>query len=306
MRKPLPPSLHGKPFSRREAMDLGVGEKRLRSPELGRPFHGVRIADSEPATVWQRIRAYQRRMPEAQIFTHTTAAIIHGLPLPLAREVDPILQVSAQAGAGFPRALGIAGHHTSELTSVVVRSGCRLSAAVDTWCDLASVLGLDDLIAVGDFLITGDEPYSGKPPIATRHELELAVRARAGRRGIRQLSSALGEVKYGAMSRMETLTRLLLARSGLPEPALNQVINNYRGGFVAMVDLAFPDWKVAVEYQGEHHREKARFRQDITRRERIEDEGWTVVYVSADDILRRPAETLARIRSRLRARGAAL
>ncbi|TQL47229.1 uncharacterized protein DUF559 [Homoserinimonas aerilata] len=270
-----------------------------------RPFHGVHV-DGEASEPRHRINAYRRRMLEAQHFSHTTAATIHGMPLPLAHDNAPALHVSADPGAGFPRAGGVIGHHASDLATVVTVDGIPVTSAVDTWCELSTILDVDDLIAIGDFLITGDEPYSGIPPLVTVGELEAAVLARAGRRGIRRLIEAFEQVCYGAMSRMETLTRLLLERGGLPRPALNHRIFGPHGALIAMVDLAYVEQKIAVEYQGEHHREKERFRLDITRRERIEDEGWTVVFVSADDILRAQHETLVRIRSRLRSRGAQL
>jgi hypothetical protein len=302
--RPLPHPFQQHPFSTRSAVAAGVGEARLRSQALARPFHGVRDSASAEMTRWRRIRAYQQRMPPAQHFSHVTAALIQGFPLPLSFESDTQLHVAAIAGAGFPRARGVVGHQAGELSTVVMASGCRVTSAVDTWCDVATTLSLDDLVAVGDFLITGDEPYSGRTPAATLRELDAALVARNGRRGIRRLAEALELVRYGSLSRMETLTRLLIVRDGLPEAELNHTIIDSVGRTVAMVDLAFPEWRIAIEYQGDDHREKGRFRRDITRRERIEDQGWTVIYVSADDILRTPQATLARIRSRLLSRGA--
>lgn len=301
---PLPDPFHRRPFSTRAAVAAGVGEGRLRAGDLARPFHGVRIVATDAMTLWHRIRSYEQRMPQSQHFSHVTAALIHGLPLPLSHESDPRLHIAAAPGAGFPRARGVVGRHSGKFGAITLTRGCRVTSPVDTWCDLAAILSVDDLVAVGDFLITGDEPYSGLPPLATRRELETAIVARAGRRGIRRLKAALELVRYGPLSRMETLTRLLMVRGGLPEPALNHMVVDAAGHEVAMVDLALPEWRVAIEYQGDDHREKNRFRRDITRRERIEDQDWTVIYVSADDIMRTPEATLARIRSRLRSRGA--
>lgn len=281
---------------------MGVSDDRLRAGDLSRPFHGVRVAAHAEETFWLRLSAYRERMPQAQFFSRTTAARIYRIPLPYWCEADSRLHVSVPDAAGFPRARGVIGHHAN--TEPVQFAGYRVTRPVDTWCDLATTLPLDDLIVIGDFLITGTEPYDGKPPLASLEELDQAVRARKGRRGIRNLREALSQVRYGPLSPMETRSRLLIVRAGLPEPVHNFVVLDEVGRFVAMIDLAFVEWKVGVEYQGDGHREKERFRRDITRRENIEDEGWTVVYVSADDILRHPHQTAARIRSRLRARGA--
>ncbi len=282
-------------------MAAGIKDSQLRSTKLARPFHGVRALNWDPSYE-AHIRAYHARMPRTQHFSHGTAALLHGFPVPLL--ATSAVQVSAPSSAGFPRAQGIVGHHSD--SRVVILGGMRVTHPVDTWCDLATSLSVDDLIAIGDFLITGDEPYSGVPPLARLPEVEHAVRLRAGRRGTPKLRAALELMRYGPLSRMETEMRLLMVRDHLPEPSLNFRVHDSSGRFVAMVDLAFDTWKVAVEYQGDLHREKKRFRADITRRERLEDAGWTVIFMSVDDIRRQPRETLRRIRKRLRDRGAPL
>ncbi|PWB97277.1 hypothetical protein DF220_05120 [Salinibacterium hongtaonis] len=277
-----------------------MGDGRLRSSDLASPFHGVRVsADIEPS-LSIRLQAYQQRMPSHQHYSHTTAALIHGIPLPLSAERDTRLHVSAARGAGFPRARGVVGHHSGTVTRLVRVAGYLVSSPVTAWCELACILPLDDLVAAGDFLITGNEPIFGYPPLSDAAQLSDALAARSGHRGIRTLAEALRLVRYGAVSRMETLTRLLIVRGGLPEPALNYEVPGAHG---AIVDLAYAQQRVAVEYQGDIHRERDRFRRDITRRERLEDCGWTVIYVSTDDIVRYPRETVARIRTRLAARG---
>jgi very-short-patch-repair endonuclease len=52
-----------------------------------------------------------------------------------------------------------------------------------------------------------------------------------------------------------------------------------------MVDLAFPERRVAVEYQGDHHRtDRALYQQDIYRRERLAAAGWETVFVTSADL----------------------
>lgn len=300
MRTPLPGPLLGRAFTLAEAAAAGIGEKGLRS--LERPFHGVRT-DAPVTSVPQLARAYAARMPAAQHFSHATAAVLHGIPLPLHLERASTLHVTARRPAGIPRGRGVIGHHTA--TRELVRlDGLPASSLLDTWCELSTVLALDDLIAATDYLVTGDEPYTGRPPPCTLGELHEAAALRRGRRGVRLLDAALAECRYGPLSRMETFGRLLVVRGGLPEPAHNLRVYDSRGTLVAMVDLGFERWRVAVEYQSELHRERDRFRADIHRRERLEDVGWTVIAITVDDVTFRGAETVARIRSRLRARGA--
>jgi len=71
-----------------------------------------------------------------------------------------------------------------------------------------------------------------------------------------------------------------------------------RGRFVARVDFAWPELKVAVEYDGEWHAEPSQFSKDRRRLNRLREAGWTVVFVTAAD-LRDPFRLLAMIRTAL-------
>ncbi|MFC6354904.1 hypothetical protein [Luethyella okanaganae] len=305
-RRPIPDHLRGRPIAARDAASVGLTESLWRGPGLARPFHGVRIAHDAELSVRELIEAYSRRMPPAQFFSHTSAALLYGMPLPTRLERSSLIHVSAEPGGAIPRARGVIGHHAAWDRTPTTLGALRASSPLDTWCELSTILELDDLVAVGDFIVTGDEPFSGHPPLSCLDDMGAAVTAHGRRRGARSLSAALRLVRYGPLSRMETITRLFVVRAGLPEPSINYRVCDTHGRPVSMVDLAFVDWKVAVEYQGDHHREKGRFRDDIARRERLEDLGWTVVYISIDDMGLRPAETIARLRTRLRSRGAPL
>jgi very-short-patch-repair endonuclease len=296
-------------FSVREARRCGVSFRRLGAGDLLRPYAGVRVPASCELDHLTRTRAYALRMPPTQLFSHVTAALIFGVPLPPRLEGSPTLHVSVRSGADAPSARGILGHVIRpERLTEVEHIGLRLTHPAITWCQLAGFLDLDDLIAAGDYLVTGAEPLHGDGPLSTIAELRAALDRYRGARGIRTARVAIEHVRYGSVSRRETFLRLAIARNGLPQPALNFVVRNDDGVFVAMVDAAYPEFRVAVEYESDFHRERQRFRADIRRRERLEDEGWTVVRVTADDLgdsSDSPAarETVDRIRRRMRARG---
>ncbi len=88
---------------------------------------------------------------------------------------------------------------------------------------------------------------------------------------------------------METRTRLVIVDSGLPRPVAQYVIRDSEGRFIARVDLAYPVERVALEYEGDHHRERATFRRDIARVNALTTLGWIVIRVTADDIYRNPS-----------------
>jgi len=90
---------------------------------------------------------------------------------------------------------------------------------------------------------------------------------------------------------------------GVPEPEVNPSLLDENGSFLAMPDLAWPEYMFAIEYEGDHHRGVDQYRRDIRRIERLIDAGWSVMKISADDLFDRPDETVARVARRLTARG---
>lgn len=303
-REPLPPHLAGRPFHVNDALAAGVSPGRMRASDLEAPFRGVR-ADAAVRTHGERAGAYARIMPDEALFTHVTAAHLLGAPLPR-RVIDGPVHVSVLAPETAPRVRGVVGHRLTPRAYRWRRVGeLRVLEPSDVWVQLASVLTLDELIIVGDFFITGSEPFDGRPPLTTLEALEEAALRAGSARGIRTARAALGEIRYGCLSPQETRLRLLIERAGLPAPVLNHRVFDQSGRTLLMFDGAYPEHMVAYEYMGDHHRvDKSTYRNDMVRRGRAEDLGWTQLDISADDLELRPLETLARLARRLRRAGA--
>ncbi len=71
-------------------------------------------------------------------------------------------------------------------------------------------------------------------------------------------------------------------------------------GSVLEGDLVYEEEQVWIEVEGDQHRtDRAQWRRDVVRYERLTDLGWRVVRVSADDLRLRPEETVARVRRAL-------
>jgi hypothetical protein len=68
-RIPLSADLRSAPFAVAAARSAGWGEGRLRGPDLGRPFHGVRTAAATDAE-----HAYAPRLRDGDRFSHASAA----------------------------------------------------------------------------------------------------------------------------------------------------------------------------------------------------------------------------------------
>lgn len=288
---PLPHSLAGRAFTTAQALGRGVTTSRLRSSDLRHPFRGVHTPRAPAATV-DLAHAYAARMPEHEMFSHTTAASIHGMRMPDGF-AELGLHVAARAPHRAPRSRGITGHQC-DVTSVTV-DGLRLASPIDTWVQCASILGLDDLIVMGDGLIKRHSPT------ATLAQLESHVGSLRGDRGLRMLRLALSEMRPRTDSARETTLRLLIVRAGFPEPEVNGRILNEYGALIAHGDLVFREQRVVLEYDGGGHREKRQYFRDIYRLDDIMEERWRVIRVD-NDLLNRPVTLFAKLRRALESR----
>jgi very-short-patch-repair endonuclease len=138
--------------------------------------------------------------------------------------------------------------------------------------------------------------------IVTLPLIESGGYAWSGRRGGAKIAAALRQAEPNSESPMETRTRLVIVDGGLPRPVAQYVIRDSEGRFIARVDLAYPVERVALEYEGDHHRERAAFRRDIARVNALTALGWIVIRVTADDIYRNPAQLTRRVAELLRQR----
>ena len=71
--------------------------------------------------------------------------------------------------------------------------------------------------------------------------------------------------------------------------------------FIARVDAAYPDARIAIEYESyEHHVGRGALVRDSVRRNRLLRAGWTVITVTAEDIRSGGSTIVATIREALR------
>jgi hypothetical protein len=76
---------------------------------------------------------------------------------------------------------------------------------------------------------------------------------------------------------------VLLLTSGLA--AVPQyVVRDADGRFIARVDLAFPEHRVAIEYDGAWHGKPGQLAHDRRRLNALVAAGWTVLHVTATDL----------------------
>ena len=191
--------------------------------------------------------------------------------------------------------VGVRGHHAS-VAEVTLVDGLPVTTPAETWCGLGTLLELDELIAAGDGLLRR------KSPLCSREDLFTALERNRGRRGMAATSRALGQVRARSDSPRETKLRLLLVRAGLPEPAVNAVVSQ-TGNRLRFGDLVYEEWKVIVEYDGDHHRTSAtQYADDIVRLEELVRAGWTIIRVLKEHF-DNPADIIERVLRALRDHG---
>jgi hypothetical protein len=126
-------------------------------------------------------------------------------------------------------------------------------------------------------------------------DIELLAQRYPGRRGIARARLAISLFDPGAQSPKETWLRLALVQAGLPRPQTQIPVSDEFGSAIAYLDMGWEEVKVAVEYDGDHHRsDRSQYNWDIRRLERLQHKGWIVIRVVAGD---RPADIVRRVRA---------
>jgi very-short-patch-repair endonuclease len=180
--------------------------------------------------------------------------------------------------------------HRSE--AVVVR-GLPVTRPHRTWLDASSSWDDVDVVALIDAMLNRR--------LVTVTSLSDAVATHATRRGSARARAALRRADAAAESPWETRLRLLLHRAGIPVVS-QHVVHDEHGNFVARVDFALPELKIAVEYDGAHHFDPAQVRRDLERVNALVRAGWLVQRYTAIRLLRFPDDLISEVQRLIAAR----
>ncbi len=169
----------------------------------------------------------------------------------------------------------------------IVRTGAgECTSPACTWAMCASRLSLGELIVLGDSLMRRDgrlkrarrEDFVSYLDMSAQWALEHGTRVFPGYRDCRR---ALRLMRENTDSSRETRTRLVMMSYGLDCPDPNYAVR-VAGGRQLFLDMAYPRFKVCIEYDGEHH--AYQWALDSGRRQLIEDAGWRYVQVTGADL----------------------
>jgi len=269
-----PRELEGRVFRGSSAVGHGLlTANQLRGPAWRRVFRDVYACPTVDLTHALRARAAARFVVPGAVVTGRSAAVLWGLD----DVAGPADDVELTVPADRPRSR-VAGVHVRRAAldagQVVRRLDVPVTTAAATALALAAQGPLTEAVVLLDRFAAAR--------LVTLTDLRDASSAVAGR-GCRQVRAAVRLADGLAGSPQETRLRLLLHASGLPRPVAQFTVR-HEGVFVARVDLAWPELRLAVEYDGRWHGDTAQFAADRRRLNRLTAAGWRVLFVTAEDL----------------------
>lgn len=295
-RAPLPTRLRGRVFTRGQALAAGLTASQLRGPRVRRVFRGLYCDPAVSDQVEALLTAALHLLPAGSAIAGLHAAALHGLPLPLLTDRHA---ASIALRVCVPVSVTRKNHRVgldvrwTELPAahVQVVQGIRTLAPARLLLDLAADgWGRDDLVALVDAALHNHR--------VTAAQLAEVLAWAARRRGCRLARLVIGLADAGAESPMETRLRLIIIDAGLPKPLTNRPVKD-RGRTVAWPDLSYPEWKIAIEYDGADHAGSARRARDEWRRVELRERGWTVLTFTSHEVLKAPEVVVARVRAQI-------
>lgn len=300
MRKPppLPADIDPRGFLVRDAYTAGVARWRLESSGLATPSRGIRLGVEEARDLELLARLHTGVTPRCAI-SHTTSARLWQLPLPATLEAEDrecgLIHVTRRAEIGRVKRRGVVGHRAPLLArDVRFRNGVALTSPEWTWVDLAGILGRDALVAAGDAMLARENPLSSLQAI------QEVVGRRPKVKGIRMARAVLPLLRHGVESPQESKLRMKILDAGLPEPLVTQPVHDERGNYVSTPDLQYKEQRIAMEYEGEHHRtDPVQWGRDIERDDRLRALGWIVLRFSKYQLRQGWAASERKLRSAL-------
>ena len=301
---PLPAHLQSAAFTIDDGMKSGLTRNQMRHSRLVSLSRGIRVLRSADLDLPSRVRPFTR-VSESSAASHETAARLWNFPDPEGRLFDRRIHISRPSGGARMQRPGVVGHRSRLLPDeVTYAEGLYVTTRVRTWLDLAASLALDDLIVITDHLIRVPRPeFEGREePYATRDGLLACLKQHPHRNGLRNAREALTLARVGADSPPETRLRLAMNRACLPEPEVNKPITDGDGNELHCPDLSLPEYRIAIEYEGEGHSQSSQVDRDIEREERARAAGWDEIRISkrhmADGAKRAVEKIVAGLRDR--------
>jgi len=257
-------------FRGRDALREGVfSEKQLRGPEVQRVVHGVYTVRGVPLTHQLRCEATALLLPTGAVITGRSQATLLGVEL--TRWEDDV-EVLLPAGGRWSTPKGVTARRTRVIEAGAPWEDVPLASRHRMAFDACTRMELTEAVANLDALVRGGlvERTPLRHWLRDMHDPHVVAARRAA-----DLCDPRAE------SRPESIVRVILVLADLAvEP--RWFVHDAAGRFVARLDLALPEFKVAIEYDGAWHALREQLSKDRHRMRALRDAGWETVHVTAD------------------------
>jgi very-short-patch-repair endonuclease len=251
--------------------------RRMLPDNFVRVVRGVHLHKSVEPSLAVRCGAAGLLLPSGAVFSDLTAIELLGLPLPFGVQQNRPLDVTVCPPVDRPRGCGIRGRRRNlHAEEIAVIDGVRVTIATRTFVDLAPTVDEANLIVLGDAIL--------RQNLASLASLEAAIRAAEGQRGVVRARRAVARLDGRSGSPAESLIRVRIEDARLPRPELNVDVFDSSGGWIARPDLVYEEAKIAIEYDGAHHREQHQFGRDLARDQLLTLAGFVVVRAGPRDL----------------------
>lgn len=290
---PVPAELRGGPFTTSAALRL-ISEDDLRGPSYRRLLRGVHTA-SDSVSHGDRILAARQVLPSDAVLGGLSA--LWALGVPLAGPSEPVeVILPPQQRPRSRRFLRVRGDRLQDVEVIDTAFG-PVTTPPRTAFDVARRGDAVDTVPLLDAL--------ARETAVAAADVSEVVAMHPGARWSSRVAPALDLVDPGAESVRESQLRVALVQAGLPRPVTQYTIRNAAGYFVARVDLAWPELRALVEYDGAHHDERAQIVRDRGRMNALRLVGWSALVIDRAQFARRDV-VVAMVRNMLVAAGARL
>jgi hypothetical protein len=266
-----PLALGDVPFRGSAAVGSGIlTTAQLRGSAWRRVFHDVYVAATVPDSHLVRIRAAAVRLPPGAVITGRSAAHLWGAELAAAE--DPVEVLST---VDFSRSKGIRSGIVAA-DEVTTYLGVPVCTPIHTIWEIARSAPARDTIGWIDALARCRK--------LTAEQVIVHARRHSGERGSRQATMTMRLCDPRAESMPESKVRVILIDDGLPVPVPQCTVRDEDGHFIARVDLAWPRWRFAIEYDGQWHGERIQLDEDRRRIRALNAAGWYVYPITRADL----------------------
>ena len=278
---------------RRVGGDHTDAQRRIDGGRWRTVDRGVYLITGAPLDWKTRLLAATLCAGDGVAGSHLAAGRLHGLS-----GFDHAMpELSIPRGRRYRRP-DVRTHESTDLglCRIVQRDGIPVTDPSRTMLDLGRYLGLPRL--------TRTVEQARRRDLVTWSSLiaTLAVHARRGRHGTRRLRAVIlsgAHRQEVTDTDMELLVLGLLRDAALPEPELHHQVRVGRR-FVAEVDLAYPDQRIAIECDGDVHLRSEVRERDLPRQNDLVLAGWTVLRFSWERSRARPDAIVREVREALR------